>query len=73
MREDDPPPTVSPSPAKKRPRSDEPDFKLAASVSAKLEEGDFKEAVRLASSEDMLAPLNEATLGHLRGNTHPTP
>ena len=39
---------------------------------AKLKEGDFKGAVRLASSEDMLAPLNEATLEALKGK-HPSP
>ena len=34
---------------------------LAARVSVKLEEGDFKGAVRLACSDDTLAPMNEAT------------
>ena len=33
----------------------------AARVSAKFEEGDFKGAVRLASSDDKLAPMNETT------------
>ena len=41
-------------------------------MSAKLEEGDLKLAVRLASSEDMLAPMNEATLEALEGK-HPAP
>ena len=68
----DPPPTVSPNPMLKRPRSDDPDTQLAARVSAKLEEGDFKGAVRLASSEDTLAPLNEATLEALK-KKHPPP
>ena len=41
-------------------------------MSAKLEEGDFKGAVRLASSEDTLAPMNEATFEALKGK-HPPP
>ena len=61
---------VSPSPTTKRPLSDDPGAQLAARVSAKLEEGDFKGAARLASSEDTLAPLNEATLEALKGK-HP--
>ena len=68
----DPPPTVSLSPATKRPLLGDPDAQLAARVSAKLEEGDFKGAVRLASSEDTLAPLNVATLEALKGK-HPPP
>ena len=73
LREEvDPPPTVSSSPAMKRPCSDDLDAQLAARVSAKLGEGDFKGAVRLASSEDTLAPLNEATLEALKGK-HPPP
>ena len=65
-------PTVSSSLATKHPLSDDPDTQLAACVSAKLEEGDFKEAVRLASLEDLLAPFNEATLEGLKGK-HPPP
>ena len=34
---------------------------LASRVSSKLEEGDFKGAVRLACSDDTLADMNEAT------------
>ena len=45
---------------------------LADCVSEKLEEGDFKGAVRLASSDDMLAPMSEATFqAHLE--RHPSP
>ena len=40
-------------------------------MSAKLEEGDLKGAVRLASSEDTQAPMNEATLEALEGK-HPS-
>ena len=65
----DPPPTVSPSPATKHPHSDDPDAQFAARVLAKLEEGDFKGAVRLASSEDT---LNDATLEALK-EKHPPP
>ena len=39
---------------------------LAAQVSAKLEEGDFRGAVRLACSEDSLTDLDEETLAALR-------
>ena len=45
---------------------------LAARVSAKLEEGDFKGAVRLASSDDVLAPMNAATYEALL-ERHPPP
>ena len=41
-------------------------------MSEKLEEGDFKGAVRLASSEDTLAPANEATYLALL-ERHPQP
>ena len=51
----------------KRPRSDDLDTTLAARLLAKLEEGDFKGAVRLASSEDTLPPLSEAILEALKG------
>ena len=43
---------------------------LAGRVSAKLEEGDFKGAVRLACSEDRFALPNETTLCILK-NEHP--
>lgn len=45
---------------------------MADRVSAKLEEGDFKGAVRLASSDDTLAPMNEATYQALL-ERHPPP
>jgi hypothetical protein len=38
---------------------------LAACVSAKIEEGDIRGAVRLASSDDSLAPQNEITAAAL--------
>ena len=41
-------------------------------VSAKLEEGDFKGAVRLASSEDSIAVPNSETLAALQ-EKHPLP
>ena len=41
-------------------------------VSANLEEGDFNGTVRLASSEDTLAPFNEATFEALK-EKHPDP
>ena len=50
----------------------DPTRSLAARVSAKLEEGDFKGAVRLASSDDTLAPINESTFTALQ-EKHPLP
>ena len=43
---------------------------LAKRVSSKLEEGDFKGAVRITCSEDMMADLNEETLSALHAK-HP--
>ena len=43
---------------------------LAARVAAKLEEGDFRGAVRIASSGESFAPVNAATLGLLK-EKHP--
>ena len=45
---------------------------MAINVSAKLEEGDFRGAVRLACSEDSVAEANEATIAALRLK-HPAP
>ena len=45
---------------------------LATKVSAKLEEGDFKGAVRLACSEDTFAEPSDATHAALR-EKHPAP
>jgi hypothetical protein len=45
---------------------------LAARVSSKLEEGDYKGAVRLACSEDVIAEHNSHTLEALRSK-HPSP
>ena len=45
---------------------------LAARVAAKLEEGDFKGAVRVASSDVSFAPTNSTTLDLLR-DKHPPP
>ena len=39
---------------------------VAAKISGKLEEGDFTGAVRLASSDDVLAPYDEATFAALQ-------
>ena len=43
---------------------------LAARVAAKLEEGDFRGAVKIVSSTDSFVPLNETTLKHLQ-TKHP--
>ena len=45
---------------------------LASRVSTKLEEGDFRGAVRLACSEDSVAEVNDATIAALRAK-HPAP
>ena len=45
---------------------------LATKVAAKLEEGDFTGAIRLACSEDTIAERSETTLNALRGK-HPPP
>ena len=46
---------------------------LAKQVSSKLEEGDVRVAVRISSSEDTLAELNEETLSALRAKHPPQP
>ena len=66
-----PPQSAGPRPGSRR-RQVSPEESLAACVSAKLEEGDFKGAVRLASSDDTLAPINEATFEALL-ERHPLP
>ena len=68
--ESDPPSTTRPS----RPKRKETDLDklLAGRVSEKLEEGDFKGAVRLASSDDTLAPMSETTFQALL-ERHPSP
>ena len=50
----------------------DPLLSLATRVSAKLEEGDFRGAVRLACSEDSVAEANKSTIAALRSK-HPTP
>lgn len=45
---------------------------LGKKVASKLEEGDFKGAVRIACSEDKLAPFNSATFAALQ-EKHPPP
>ena len=44
---------------------------LAARVTSKLEEGDFRGAVRVAASEDSFAPMDDRTL-HLLQQKHPS-
>ena len=45
---------------------------LAARVASKLEEGDFRGAVRIASSNESFAPVNDSTLTLLK-EKHPPP
>jgi hypothetical protein len=47
------------------------DFNIAARVSAKIEEGDVRGAVRLSVSDDSLAPFSESTVEALR-KLHPS-
>ena len=70
-------PPLSPSPDHPQSRQSrrkvrDPLMSLAALVSYKLEEGDFKGAVRLACSEDSVASENGSTLDALRLK-HPPP
>ena len=70
-------PVPSPSPEyphshRKHRKVRDPLESLAALVASKLEEGDFKGAVRLACSEDSVASMNDSTLDALR-RKHPPP
>ena len=65
------PPTPSRSSLKNFHRPQDPIKSLASRVSLKLEEGDFKGAVRLACSEDTIADMSEATFSALQ--KHPSP
>ena len=70
--EADPPPALIRSTTRKRfLPADDPTTILAAHVSGKLEEGDFRGAVRLACSDDTLAPMNEPTFEALQ-EKHPS-
>ena len=69
--EANPPPPTRPGKQGSRP-AHYPLNSLAAWVSCKLEEGDFRGAVRLICSEDFIAELDEATLAALRSK-HPPP
>jgi len=48
-------------------------YSLLPSVSEKLEEGDFKGAVRLACSEDSIADKSDVTFAALKENRPPNP
>ena len=64
-----PPPPPNNHPPK---LSGDPLKTLAPRVAAKLEEGDFRGAVRIASSSESFAPNNGETLAALK-STHPAP
>ena len=76
--ENDPTPPVTPDPSITHPQrrasksQSDPLHCLATRVSAKLEEGDFRGAVRLACSEDAVAEHNAATIAAMRAK-HPAP
>ena len=63
--------TTRPHPVQHRRHGLDPLF-LASRVSTKLEEGDFKGAVRLACSEDSIAEEDESTIAALKSK-HPSP
>ena len=67
LREEAGPPSSSPPKSRSRrgQSSQDPSEFLASRVSVKLEEGDFRGAIRLACSEDMLADLSDATFDAL--------
>ena len=69
-----PPPQVSirRRQKKEKPCSADPLMSLASHISAKLEEGDFKGAVRIACSDDSIADMDQATLTAFQ-QKHPTP
>ena len=64
-------PVVAPIRPLSKPRSQNLDV-LATRVATKLEEGDFKGAVRLACSEDSIADLSNETTAALKSK-HPAP
>ena len=70
--EEDPPPASRKLSNKKRPSTSDPLESLGARVAAKLEEADFKGAVRLACSVDSMAAKSAATLSALN-ERHPSP
>ena len=65
-------PNLSASPSQRKLSNRNPLQSLAARVASKLEEGDFNGAIRLASSEDTIAELNDRTLTALK-EKHPPP
>lgn len=70
--EEEDPPAVTHHPRRKRGTDKDPMESLRCRVSAKLEEGDFKGAIRLAVSEDSLAESSESTYSVLK-EKHPPP
>ena len=67
----DPDPPVSREPRSKRGRNDPMDM-LAVRVARKLEEGDYRGAVRITCADDTIAEHSSATLESLR-QKHPKP
>ena len=73
--ESDPPDSIPEERSHRQHRGQDPQDppqNLAARVAAKLEEGDIKGAIRLASSEDTIAGPNPGTLSALK-EKHPPP
>ena len=71
--ESDPPPAPPQSqPNRKHPKTHDQLESLSARVATKLEEGNFKGAVRLACSEELIADMNDKTLAALQLK-HPPP
>ena len=69
---DSPESMVRPCTRQRQASSRDPIESLAARISVKLEEGDFGGAVRLASSDDTLAAMNDSTFTALQ-DKHPSP
>jgi len=74
LRENADPPSIPIRPITRKHHlpADDPTTILAARTSTKLEDGNFRGAVRLACSDDTLAPMNEATFEALQ-EQHPPP
>ena len=75
LREEAAPPSSPPSRSRQRGSQSSPQDilkSLASRVSVKLEQGDFKGAIRLACSDDMLADMSDATFASIQ-QKHPTP
>ena len=72
LREEEDPPTTTRTSRRGKGKAKDPMEYLGRRVSEKLEEGDFKGAVRVACSEDSMADRSDATFAALK-EKHPSP